>query len=696
MADILDQLLAAFDVEHREHLDAIREQLAAARSGVRLDVRQVFRRVHSLKGAARAVGMTEVEDASHALETFFERFLDGNVRPAAADLARIERELDAIEGHVASQRKETQNLVAESESTEYLRVDAGQMARLSSSMHALSGDLVSVEGFADSLRDIHRQSRNLARRVEEARRLAFGGGTGLTDKLAGLESDSRALLRALGAASQQQAAAAWSIAQAAGRVREEIERIALVPAADVFSGLGRMVRDLAEDMERDVDVEVDGLAIEADRRLLQELRDPVMHLFRNALAHGIEPAAVRTRKGKPPRGAIGLRIALHGGLLRLSVYDDGAGPDIDRIAATARERGLLSPAMRGTTTTPDQLLALVFEPGFSTADGIDRISGRGVGLSVVAEAAKSAGGSARMRRRYPAGTIVEIEVPLSVARQPVLLVVAGDALYGVPTRGVERILRVAVDALGVVDKRSVFRLEVAGNSVPVPVVDLLTILGKPGPMPVKSGMVSLVLVRDGERRIGIAVERVEDVRTATVTKVGVGGQVSDLVLGATQAEGGEVAIVLGPEAMLNRYERGELMPAGGAEWNATAAPRTIPTILVVDDSITTRTLEKSILEAQGYRVVLSVDGLDALTRLRSGDILVDLIVADIEMPRMDGFQLLQALKSDTHLAAVPVILMTSRADPEDVRRGLELGADAYLVKQRFDQRELLTAIGQLL
>lgn len=695
MPDILDQLLAAFDVEHREHLDAIRASLAAARTGTRMDIRQAFRRVHSLKGAARAVGLSDVEDAAHALEAFLARFLESGLQPGRNDLARVETELDAIEGMVAAQRQGPPQAVEQAEPTEYLRVDAAQMARLSASMHALSGDLVAVEGFAASLRDIHRQARSLAQRIEETRRVAAGGAGAVAERLAELEQESRTLLRALGAASQRQAASAWSVAQAAGRVRDEIERVALVPAAEVFAGLGRMVRDLAREMERDVEVEIDGLAVEADRALLQRLRDPVIHLFRNALAHGIEPAAERVRAGKSARGAIGLRIAHRGGLLCLTVHDDGAGPDLARIAAAAERRGLLSPAARAAVT-PDQLLALAFEPGFSTAEGVDRIAGRGVGLSVVAEAAKAAGGTARMMRRASGGTAVQIEVPLSMARQPILLATAGDSLCGLPTRGVERILRVSIDALETVDGRPICRVVLEGNPVPVPVVALSALLGRASPMPVEAGMVNLIVVRDGERRVGVAVDRVDDVWTATLSEVGIGSQRSDLVLGAVQTEGGEVAVVLGPEAVLTRYERGDGALGGGFGSVAEEPVRATPTILIVDDSITTRTLEKSILEAQGYRVLLSVDGLDALTRLRSGGIPVDLIVADIEMPRMDGFQLLQALKGDAQLAAIPVILMTSRADPADVRRGLDLGADAYLAKQRFDQGELLTAIGQLL
>jgi len=692
VADILDQLLAAFDVEHREHIDAIRTELGAVRSGGMADIRQVFRRIHSLKGAARAVGLSGVEDTAHALESFVERFVEGGEALSPDDMGRIERELDAIERLATEERSGPEHRAERSEPAEYLRVEAAQMARLAASMHALSGDLLAVDEFAGALRDIHRQARGLARRIETVRRSATKGDTGLIDRLDALESESRALVHTLGKVSRRQAAAAWSLDQAVGRVREQIEGIAMVPASEVFSSLAPMVRELAREMGRNVEVDIQGMSVEADRLLLQGLRDPVLHLFRNALAHGIEPAAVRERHGKPPQGLTGLRIGIQGGTLRLAVFDDGAGPDMDRIAETARRKGLISPELRQGLTS-DQLLALVFEPGFSTAADVDEIAGRGVGLSVVAEAAKAAGGSARMRRRMPLGTVVEIEVPVNLARQSILLALAGNSLYGIPTRAIERVLRIPADSLEAVEGRNVCRVDVAGNSVAVPVVPLSTVLGIPGSLPVEAGMVGLILMHERDRRVAIAVDRVEDVRTATLSEAGIG---RDFVIGVVQIEGGEVAIVLSPEAVMARYEReyhaqaADLRPVGQSE------DRGSRTILVVDDSITTRTLEKSILEAQGYRVLLSVDGLDALERLRSGGTPIDLIVADIEMPRMDGLQLLQALKGDVTLAGIPVILMTSRAEPDDVRRGLELGADAYLVKQRFDQRELVATIGQLL
>jgi len=217
-------------------------------------------------------------------------------------------------------------------------------------------------------------------------------------------------------------------------------------------------------------------------------------------------------------------------------------------------------------------------------------------------------------------------------------------------------------------------------------------------IPIEAGSVKAVLVRQGARHCALAVNAFHDVRTLLVSDADAIG-LGDLVSGIVVLEDEMPALVLSPEAVVEHWVRNESRLAAGGLGLAAPAPaveRRITTILVVDDSITTRTLEKSILEAQGYRVLLSVDGLDALSLLRTGDAVVDLVIADVEMPRMDGFGLLQAIRADARLSSTPVILMTSRADPEDVRRGLDLGASAYITKQKFDQRDLLATIGQLL
>jgi two-component system chemotaxis sensor kinase CheA len=253
---------------------------------------------------------------------------------------------------------------------------------------------------------------------------------------------------------------------------------------------------------------------------------------------------------------------------------------------------------------------------------------------------------------------------------------------------VGRLLRLPVNTLETVEGRPTARIEIAGQDVIVPVVVLAVLTGSPNaPLPTEAGHVKAVLVRHGSRTCALAVNAFHDVRTMLVSDVQAIG-LSELVSGTVLLENEIPALVLSPDSLV----------AGGlglTRW-APEEERRSRTILVVDDSITTRTLEKSILEAQGYEVLLSVDGIDALHVLRSGGTIVDLVIADVEMPRMDGFGLLQAIKNDPRLSTLPVILMTSRADPEDVRKGLDLGASAYITKQKFDQRELLATIGQVL
>lgn len=694
MADIREQLLAAFEVEYREHVDAIRAALDRARAGEPVNVREIFRRAHSLKGAARAVDLPEIEEEAHAMESAFAEVLEQGGQVQSGLAGRVSGNLDVIERKAAalynripsSQSAET--VQPEQAPTEFLRVNAGRVQQLSTAMHDLSAtlDMLALDG--DDLRGIQVRADSLARMLERP-------GHRLED-VGRVAQEARAIARSLYTAIREHTEASRRSVLAAGRLRDEIERIALVPASAVFAGLETMLRDMAEESGKRVDVRIEGLDTQADRLLLQSLRDPVIHLLRNALAHGMETPLDRHSMGKAERGEIGLRIAAHAGKLEIVVYDDGRGPDLNRIEDVAIQRGLIpARAERDAAPTPERLLAIVFEPGFSTAQAVDRVAGRGMGLSVVAEMARRAGGGAFMRRRIPYGAEVVISTPLSAARQPVLLAFEGDQVYGLPTRALEKVLNVPANEMERLDGRDVIKFVVAGNQVVVPVVSLGQVLGAVGTAGKDTDFVCMAVMRLGDQRLGVRVDAFSDVRTATVGAL-THPDVDDLVQGAVQLEHEHVAVVINPEALMRRYARNELGLRSAGARTPVQAKSSRRTILIVDDSVTTRTLEKSILETHGFNVMLAVDGIDALNRLRSSTVTVDLIVADIEMPRMDGFGLLAALKGDTQLARIPIIMMTSRAAPDDVRRGMELGADAYLIKQTFDQRELLSTIGQLL
>lgn len=738
MTDIRKQLLAAFEVEHREHLQAIRSALDHADRG-EIDLTDVFRRAHSLKGAARAVDLPAVEEVAHQLEALFSQVLEGQRALDAPNVATVRQNLDLIEDLVADLSKPPEPKsptlaipitppasgepespapkadAAESGAGSYLRVAAEQMEELSDSMHQLLTELQADEGIDDALRQMEQEIRGLRRGWDQlyaqvnalssaaregANPAAARNGASFAPRLRDFDQGLKVLFRRLSALSRERRQSRWSIVQAASQVRDNIDRVSLVSAETVFGGFGHMVREIARNAGRDVHVRTIGLDIQVDRQVLQALKDAVMHLLRNAVSHGAETTEERAARGKPERAEVTLELASRGGRLAISIRDDGRGPDLARIEQVAIERGLLQPRSPGhPPPMMDQLLGLVFTPGFSTAPEVDRLSGRGMGLSVVAEAARRLQGTVLLRPRFPHGTEVLLNVPFTAARQPLLLLEAEGRMFGMPSHAVERLLRLRSEALESVEGRPVARIEIGGQDVIVPVVALAALTGSPNaPLPTEAGHVKAVLVRHGSRSCALAVNTFHDVRTMLVSDVQAIG-LGELVSGTVLLENEMPALVLSPDKLIDHWVRNEgRLAAGGlglAQW-APEEERRARTILVVDDSITTRTLEKGILEAQGYEVLLSVDGIDALNVLRSGDAIVDLVIADVEMPRMDGFGLLQAIKTDPRLSALPVILMTSRAAPEDVRKGLDLGASAYITKQKFDQRELLATIGQVL
>lgn|GEM_PF-1912259 len=723
MTDLRAQLLAAFDIEHREHLEAIRAVLDAASKGRSVDLKEAFRCAHSLKGAARAVDLPAVEDVANRLETILARLMEDTIKLDGDLLKGLHLGLDAIERYVAAlgtdpqmpdaALSELQRLLnepapasapaavvapepptASASPVAYLRVATDQVEDLLRQMHHWSGDLQAVDAVGETLIDLDHQMRDLRRGWDKMSAKARN-----IDGMRDFDRQLKGLFRGLSAVSRDYRRASWILGNSSRRLQAQVDEIALVPVSSVYGEFGRIVRDMARDEGRDVVVTTEGFDLQVDRQVLQKLKDPIIHLLRNAIGHGGEAPDQRRSQGKPGEIAVLLNFTSRGGRLIVTVGDDGPGPNIEKIQDMAVERGLLPRPRPGAPHYPaDQLLSIVFHAGFSTAQSVDRLSGRGMGLSVVAEVVRGLHGSVVLRAGEAAGAEAIISVPLQASRQTVLSVDVGGLTYAIPTHGVERLLRLPLVAVENTDGRSAARIQIGGNDVMVPIMGMASLLGAAqAAVPVDGETVKAVLLRRGDRRCALAVDAFHDVRQTMVGEANAIGIDREVVSGAIM-DGALPSLVLDPDALVRRWMR---MDATSGANGLGLAPRSddtvlAPTILVVDDSITTRTLQKSILEAQGYRVLLSVDGLEALQVLRSGAALIDLIVADVEMPRMDGFTLLQAVKNDAALAVLPFILMTSRETPDDIRRGLDLGADAYLTKQKFDQRDLLATIGRLL
>ncbi len=700
MPDIRRQLLAAFDLEHREHLQAIRQALG---TGGAADTREIFRRAHSLKGAARAVDLPAVEEKAHALESLCAELTDGGRALDAETIAALEVLLDAVEDATAAayappapKPATAAPAQAAEEAVEFVRIDVEAVGGLARAMQTLSGDVLDQGAIDEDLRRLAADVRRLERDWRESR-----VGPGAAARARDFEQGLKALSRGLNELSVRRVRAGWALDQGLRDLRGRVEHISQAPAETLFGGFAPMVRDIAREAGVPVEVRVTGLETRADRRVLQALKDPVMHLLRNAVSHGRETPEARALAGKPERLTVVMNVSAASGRLRIEIADDGPGPDLARLEAAAVEKGLMAARPEGAPPpTAEELLAHAFAPGVSTAQGVDRLAGRGMGLSVVAEAVRKLRGELRLTAGRPWGARVVLSTPLSAARQSLLFVDIQGRLAALPSLGVRRLLRLDATALEMVEGHPAARIAIDGDDVIVPMVPLSALLtGVAAEVPVHAGAVSAVLLSHGRRHVALAVDALCDVRSALVEDIDADDLDADMIIGAVQMDDQAPALALDPDALVRRWLRDQRhLAAGGLGFaeETDDADETTRTILVVDDSITTRTLEKSILEAQGYRVLLAVDGLDALNLLRSGQAMVDLVVADIEMPRMDGFSLLQAVKADAALAATPVILMTSRADPADVRRGLDLGAEAYITKQKFDQRELLATIGQLL
>jgi two-component system chemotaxis sensor kinase CheA len=719
LLDLRQELLAAFDAEYRDHVSVIRGGLAAARRGEAADLRDMFRRLHSLKGAARAVDLPAVEALSHDLEAQMASIIDAGTGLGRDRIAGLEAGLDAIEtaieAAIGGGGAAADADAPEDAATGYLRVEAGQVTDLVIAMTQLTQAVERQDGLGSRVHGIEHAARRARRALEPLLHRDNAPGP-----LGEIASELAAALRDAAFLRHDMRDISWALDEALRRLREDVDRISLVPAETVFGPMARMLRDLARDEGVEVETEFTGLGLQADRRVLQALKDPVMQLLRNAVSHGSELPERRRARGRPPATRIALGLRSGGGRLIVTVTDDGPGPDLEAIRSRALDRGFLTPAT-AASATPARLMALVFEPGFSTRSDVGQLSGRGMGLSIVAEAARALGGSARMgvaQGSGPAGggTLVEIAVPLSVARQTALLLGFGEEVVALPTAAVLRLLRVPLPAIEPLGGQMCVRTDGRASTRTAPVAVLGALLGMgqgagTGALPVHDGHVKLAVIRGGPlgQPLALAVDRFQDVRRLLSHSAEIVGLDTELVGGFVMIESETPAPLLSPDGLVARWAlrggwTGQVAPD-------SALPDDVPatrTILVADDSITSRTLEKSILEAHGYRVLTAVDGLEALEMLQTyrgqdagqgkgeGMSMIDMVLADIEMPRMDGFTLLQAMKSDPELAAIPVIIMTSREAPADVRRGLDLGAAAYIAKQTFDQQDLLGAIGRLL
>lgn len=472
---------------------------------------------------------------------------------------------------------------------------------------------------------------------------------------------------------------------------EELHNKALImrmlPLALVFEPAARMVRELGRSMGKEIECKISGMDIELDRQVIERLNDPIVHLLRNAVDHAIEPPEAREAVGKPRYGAVQLNARQDGGFVVIELSDDGAGLPLALIRDKAIRKGLLS-TEQAAALPENEVIELIFTPGFSTSAIITDVSGRGVGMDVVKRCVVDELQGAISVETLPGqGTTFSLRLPLSLAMMRVLLVQTGTQCFGLSAQYIAQLLEVEDRQLFLVAKRQTVVID---NEF-VPVLDLAALLSLPSPAQSTRKVHLLVVVRVRNAKLALKVNDLVDERDMVIKPLPAHLRDRVLIAGMVMTGNSELISILHAPALMDLARRNiSTAPTRPIDASPTVGQR----VLVVDDSLNTREIEKDLLEAHGYQITLAEDGLDGLQKARSQRF--DAILTDVEMPNMDGFSLTAALRQDERYRHTPIIIITSREKEEDKRRGIEVGADAYIIKGSFDQNNLLDTLKNLL
>ncbi len=755
-------LLDLFRAEVAQHATALDEGLVALeadpKDAARLE--ELMRSSHSIKGAARIVGVDPAVRVAHAMEDCFVAAQKGRVvlgpeaidallagadalrtigglsdgdaptwfAAHAADLAALVERIRAASLSEAApavattppppptptvspapppapasslppappdppQPSARATSAATADESQVVRVSATGLGR----MLAYAGEsLVEARRLGASgatLAHLRRAARRLTAEAATASSAATAGRTAEAGEAIvaarATSEEVRRLSRVLAHALADSARRAEDLAD---RLYREVLKSRMRPFGDGVGAFPRLVRDLAKDLGKRARLEIRGREVLVDRDVLERLDAPLQHLLRNALDHGIEEAAARAAAGKDPEGRIVVEARHRAGLLEVEVSDDGRGIDPERVRARAVETGL-APAALASGLSRAEVLDFLFLPGFSTRDRVTDVSGRGVGLDVVLSFAQGLGGLARVESGGPgAGARFTLVLPITRSVVRAAIVEVAGHPYALPLARIERLLRAEAADLGSAEGRQ----HVVHEGNPVGVVPAAQILGlDPGAR--TSDTVYVVLIEAGGHRYGLVVDRFLGEEDLVVRPLDARlGRVAN-VSAASVREDGDPVLILDVEDLVRSVDlllgEGRLRSihvVGRADEAAKRRKR----VLVVDDSITVRELQRGLLARRGYAVDVAVDGADAWNAVLAVD--YDLVVTDVDMPRMGGIELVRRIRQDERRARTPVMIVSYKDREEDRRRGLEAGADAYVAKGSFEEDAWAAAVADLI
>ena len=687
------RLMATFREEAEEHLRTLSGNLTALEDSATDPeaIEAAFRATHTLKGAARSVGLAGVESLCQGLESVLSDVKQGRLSLTPERLGRLQEGMDGVTRALAGEAVAPREpLRPEGAPTTPATPDPaiGYAPAVPTTIRMDIARLDELQSHAESLlvaKLAAEEREQEAWRLVEALALAgapAGDGAAQVPQNRAAETQARALV---GRLSRDRRV----LAVAVDALGERMRHVRLMPASSVLELLPPMASEMARALGKEADFTTEGAELEVDRKVLETIKDPLLHLVRNALDHGVEAPDVRERAGKRRRARIAVRFSpRESRRIEVRVEDDGAGFNVAGLRAGAVRARLMSP--EGAASLPEAAaLQLAFSSGVSTSPVITDLSGHGLGMAIVRDRVERLGGSVSVHSVPGQGTAVTMTLPTTIATFHGLLVRVGGQLVLLPIEAVERALRVTALDMGRVGGMDVLQWE--GRVVPAG--SLGALLGRgaaraevPGPRP-------CLIVASGGEHGALLVDEVLGEREVLVKELEAPLVRVRHVAGAGLLGGGELALILRPGDLLRALR--DTLPAAETAQPAEEQEQEVrqAAILVVDDSITTRTMEKSLFEAAGYRVQTATDGAEAWAALKSEPF--DLVVSDVDMPRLNGFDLTTRIRSDPRLASLPVVLVTALESREDKERGIEVGANAYVIKSGFDQSKLLEIIRRL-
>ncbi len=474
------------------------------------------------------------------------------------------------------------------------------------------------------------------------------------------------------------------------RLNREVIASRMRPFADGVHGFQRMVRDLARNLGKDVRMEIRGLNTQVDRDILEKVEAPLNHLLRNALDHGVDTPEERRAAGKPAQATIILEAMHNSGMLSITVSDDGRGVDLEKLRGKIVQKGLVTAEM-APQLSDTELLEFLFLPSFSTRDKVTETSGRGVGLDVVHSVMQEMRGVIRTSTQLGKGTRFQMQLPLTLSVIRALLVEIAGEIYAFPLARIDHTLKLDKDAIELVEGRQYFTLN--GQHIGIVTANQVLELDD---APHDKEVLSVIVIGDRNHRFGLIVDRFMGERNLVVRPLDVRlGKVRDISAAAFM-EDGTPALIVDVDDLLRSIEilvnggRLNKVSQGGEQESGRGAKR----VLVVDDSITIREVERNMLQTRGYDVDVAVDGMDGWNAVRTGR--YDLVISDIDMPRMNGIEFVSHIKQDPRLKNIPVMIVSYKDREEDRNRGLEAGADYYITKGSFHDETLLDAVADLI